>query len=182
MIFLVVFSTYLAQGLSSNFLQNERGLSYQDIGLLGSIGSLGSTILAFSLGFLHTRRGYIAAQAAVLVFTFAIWFGTGMPWYLVGYFFMGGYRVCRSLSMALSRPIIHTGQMGIAYGFVETVASFAVFLAPTIAGLIYTAQPVLMYPVSAIFIVVAIGVSIRYLRSYRFSPDEVLITPERSMD
>ena len=150
--------------------------------MLGSIGSLGSTVLAFSLGFLHTRRGYIVAQAAVFIFTFALWIGMDLPWFMIGYFFMGGYRVCRSLSMALSRPIIHTGQMGIAYGFVETVASLAVFLAPTLAGVLYSIQPGLMYPVSAVFILIAIGVSMRYLRNYQFAQDEVMITPERSLD
>lgn len=182
MIFLVVFSTYLPQGLSSNFLQNERGLSFTTIGLLGSIGSLGNTLLAFSLGLLHTRRGYIVAQVAVLVFTLTMWLGTGLPWFMVGYFFLGGYKVCRSLSMALTRPIIHGGQMGIAYGFVETVSSTAIFLAPTLAGLLYHFNPVLMYPVSGLLIVAGLVVSGRYLRHYKFTPDEVLITPERGVD
>jgi MFS family permease len=181
-IFLVVFSTYLPQGLSSNFLQNVKGLSFTTIGLLGSVGSLGNAILAFSMGLFHTKRGYIAAQIAVFVFAISLWLGNQLPWYIVGYFFLGGYKVCRSLSMALSRPIINESQMGMAYGFVETVASTAVFLAPTIAGVLYQANPIIMYPISAGMIILSILVSIRYLRYYKMTPDEIMITPERVVE
>lgn len=181
-IFLVVFSSYLPQGLSSNFLQNERGLSIATIGLLGSIGSLGNALMGFSLGMLHTRRGYILAQIAVLGFSLALWLGTGLPWMIIGYFMLGGYKVCRSLSMALTRPIVPESQMGAAYGYVETVASLAIFLAPTAAGFLYSHNPVLMYPISAVLIVFSLGVSVWYLRSYHFTPDEVMMTPERGVD
>ncbi len=182
MIFLVVFSTYLPQGLSSNYLQNEQGLSFSTIGMLGSIGCLGNALLSVSLGRLHTRRGYIVAQSAVLAFSLLLWLGVGLPWFMLGYFLLGGYKVCRSLSMAIARPIIRDSQMGMAYGFVETVSSSAVFLAPTLAGLLYAFNPVLMYPASAVLIVSAILVSMRYLRQYRYEPDEVMITPERGID
>jgi MFS family permease len=181
-IFIVVFSTYLPQGLSSNFLQNERGLSIATIGLLGSIGSLGNALLGFSLGMLHTRRGYIFGQIAVLAFAVSLWLGAHLPWIMLGYFLLGGYKVCRSLSMALTRPIVPERQMGAAYGFVETVSSLAIFFAPAIAGLLYQSNPVVMYPISAALIVVGLGVSIWYLRSYHFTPDEVMMTPERGID
>jgi MFS family permease len=181
-IFVVVFSTYLPQGLSSNFLQNQRGLSIATIGLLGSIGSLGNALMGFSLGMLHTRRGYILSQIAVLVFSLSLWLFTGLPWIMIGYFMLGGYKVCRSLSMALTRPIVPESRMGAAYGFVETVSSLAIFFAPTVAGLLYRANPVLMYPISAVLIVAALGVSIWYLRSYHLTHDEVMMTPERGVD
>lgn len=181
-IFLVVFSTYLPQGLSSNFLQNERRLSIATIGLLGSIGSLGNALMGFSLGMLHTRRGYILSQIAVLIFSLSLWLFAGLPWIMLGYFMLGGYKVCRSLSMALTRPIVPESRMGAAYGYVETVSSLAIFFAPTVAGLLYRANPVLMYPVSAVLIVAGLGVSIWYLRSYHLKNDEVMMTPERGVD
>ena len=45
-IFLAMFVMYLPQPLTPRFLQNERGLSLENIGLLGSIGSLGNAVLA----------------------------------------------------------------------------------------------------------------------------------------
>jgi MFS family permease len=181
-VFLVVFATYLPQSLSSNYLQNERGLSYTIIGLLGSIGSLGNTLLALSLGLLHSKRGYIVAQIAVLIFCMSLWWGNHLPWFFIGYFFLGGYKVCRSLSLALTRPIIHESQMGTAYGFMETVASTAIILAPVLAGVLYQVDPVLMYPVSAVLVVVSIFVSILYLRNYNSSPQESVPLPEPGQD
>ena len=49
-IFLAMFVMYLPQPLTPRFLQNERGLSLESIGLLGSIGNLGNTLLALALG------------------------------------------------------------------------------------------------------------------------------------
>ena len=49
-IFFAIFATYLPQPLAPNFLQNVRGLSLSTIGILGSIGCLGNSILVFALG------------------------------------------------------------------------------------------------------------------------------------
>jgi MFS family permease len=181
-VFLVVFATYLPQSLSSNFLQNERSLSFVTIGILGSVGSLGNTLLALSIGLLHSKRGYLIAQVAVLIFCLSLWLGNHLPWFIIGYFFLGGYKVCRSLSLALTRPIIHESQMGTAYGFMETVASTAIILAPPLAGVLYQIDPVLMYPVSAALVLVSIFVSVLYLRSYNSSPKESVPIPETSPD
>jgi MFS family permease len=179
-VFLVVFATYLPQSLSSNYLQNERSLSFVTIGILGSVGSLGNTLLALSIGLLHSKRGYLIAQVAVLIFCLSLWLGNHLPWFIIGYFFLGGYKVCRSLSLALTRPIIHESQMGTAYGFMETVASTAIILAPVLAGVLYQVQPVLMYPVSAALVVISIFVSVLYLRNYNGSSQEPVPIPDTS--
>jgi hypothetical protein len=38
--------------------------------------------------------------------------------------------------------------MGLAYGVAETFSSGAIMLAPLLAGVLYTRQPLLVYPVS----------------------------------
>ncbi len=149
LIFLAMFVMYLPQPLAPRFLQNERGLSLESIGLLGSIGSLGNAVLALGLGQLAARNGFLLAQVSVAAFSLLLWKGTGLGWYALGYFLLGGYRSTRSLIYAQVRPLIHPAQMGLAYGVAETFSALAVMLAPLLAGVLYTQDPGRVYWVSA---------------------------------
>ena len=155
-IFLAMFVMYLPQPLTPRFLQNERGLSLESIGLLGSVGSLGNSLLALVLGQFAARTGFLLAQVSVAAFSLLLWKGLGLPWYVLGYFLLGGYRSARSLIFAQIRPLIHPAQMGLAYGVAETFNSLAIMLAPLLAGVLYTRAPVLVYPVSVGLIVVTL--------------------------
>jgi predicted MFS family arabinose efflux permease len=158
-IFLSMFVMYLPQPLAPNFLQNERGLSLQSIGLLGSVGGLGNTALALLLGQFAARTGFLLAQVSVAAFSLLLWKGSGLGWYALGFFLLGGYRSVRSLIYAQVRPLIHPAQMGLAYGVAETSSSLAVMLAPLLAGVLYTRQPALVYPVSLGMIGVMVVIS-----------------------
>jgi hypothetical protein len=161
-----MFSLYLPQPLTPKFLQEVRGLSLGSIGLLGSAASLGNAVLNLCLGLFLARTGFLLAQVAVAIFCLLLWKGTGMPWYVVGYFLLGGYRACRALIYAQIRPLIHKAQMGLAYGLAETFISFSAMLSPLLAGILYTRNPVIVYPVS----LVLVGVS--FILSVAFSPRE----------
>jgi MFS family permease len=145
--FLVIFVMYLPQPLAPRFLQNERGLSLENIGLLGSVGSLGNAVLALAVGQFAARTGFLLAQLSVAAFSVLLWQGTGLGWYALGYFLLGGYRSARSLIYAQIRPLIHPARMGMAYGVAETFNSLAVMLAPLLAGVLYTRAVELVYPV-----------------------------------
>ena len=159
LIFLAMFVMYLPQPLTPRFLQNERGLSLESIGLLGSIGNLGNTLLALVLGQIAARSGFLLAQVSVAAFSLLLWKGTGLGWYALGYFLLGGFRSARSLIYAQVRPLIHPAQMGLAYGVAETSSAMAVMLAPLLAGLLYTQEPGRVYWVSAGLIAVMVVVS-----------------------
>ncbi len=88
-----------------------------------------------------------------------LWKGTGLAWYAVGFFILGGYRSARSLIFAQVRPLIHSAQMGLAYGVAETLNSLAIMLAPLLAGVLYTQEPGKVYWVSAGLIGVMVIVS-----------------------
>ncbi len=178
-LFFTMLSTYLPQPLTSNFMQDYRHLTLSQIGTLGSIGSLGNAFLAIVLGTINARVGFLAGQLAVLLASVIIWKGTGLPWYMLGYFFLGGFRVCKSLSMALARPLIHVSQMGIAYGFIETVSSIAIIIAPPIAGLIYQYQPEMIFMVAGVTITIIFLGSLKLIPGEIISTDEIMITPER---
>lgn len=157
--FVAMFVMYLPQPLTPKFLQGERQLSLESIGLLGSVGGLGNTLLALALGQLSARTGFLLAQVSVGLFALLIWKGSGVPWYSLGYFLLGGYRACRYLIFAQVRQLIHSAQMGLAYGVAETFNSLTVVLAPLLAGVLYTRDPQLVYPVSMVLVLVALLVS-----------------------
>lgn len=162
-IFLAGFSMYLAQPLSSNYLQNQQHLTLESIGILGSISGLGIVVLNLGLGNLKAHIGYLLGQLAVAIFTLILWRGTSFPWFCLGYFLIGGYRFARSLATAQTRNLVHQSRMGLAYGITETVGSSAIILAPPVAGFLYEINPPLMYIVGFCLIIISILVSARFI-------------------
>jgi MFS family permease len=147
-VFLAVFATYLAQPLSNNFLQQVHGLTFSQIGRLGSVIALGMVVFSLCLGHLEARRGFVLAQACVGAFTLLVSRGTGLPWFAAGYFMLGGFRTVRALSAAQTRDMVRQSRMGLAYGLVETVSGLALMLASPLAGFLFKQDPRLMYTVS----------------------------------
>jgi MFS family permease len=162
-IFLAGFSMYLAQPLSSNYLQNQQQLTLESIGILGSISGLGIVALNLGLGNLKAHIGYLLGQLAVAIFALILWRGTSFPWFCLGYFLLGGYRFARSLATAQTRYLVHQSRMGLAYGITETVGSSAIILAPPVAGFLYEINPQLMYIVGFCLIIISILVSARLI-------------------
>lgn len=154
--FLVVFAAYLPQPLSPNFLQNERGLDLSQIGLLYSVTSVGIVVFNLGLGRLATRTGFIAGQVAVVLFTIILWKGESLPWYVLAYFLLGGFRATRAIASAQVRTLIQPSMMGLAYGLVETVTGIATILAPVLAGFLYGLNPEWMYILGAGLILLGI--------------------------
>lgn len=154
--FFVMFAMYLPQPLSPNFLQNERGIALSQMGLIGSLGSLGNVAFNLALGYLNTSLGFVLGQVCVALFALSLWKGTGQPWYMLGYFLLGGFRAARMLAMAQVRVLIYQAQMGLAYGITEAGNSAALILAPLLAGYLYDRDPASIYPLS--LLLVAIGV------------------------
>jgi len=147
-ILLVMAVTYLPQPLTARFLESERLVSISRIGLLGSINGFGNAVFNLFLGQFSARLGLVLVQICVAVFSLLIWQGSGLGWYAIGYFMLGGFRTARAFYLSAVRALIHPAQMGLAYGIAETFNSMAVILAPLLAGLLYTRQPELVYTVS----------------------------------
>lgn len=162
MVFLAMFATYLPQPLSPNFLQNQRSLSLGQIGQLYSVSSIGVVVLNLGLGQLPARIGFMLGQGAVGLFSVLLWRGTGLPWYMVGYFLLGGYKTARSLATAQMRELIHEARMGLSYGVTETVSSTAMILAPILAGYLYERNPIWMYTAGAGLVLASILVNVLF--------------------
>jgi len=174
--FITMFALYLPQPLTPNFLQNERQLNLQQIGLVGTFGSLGTVFTMFLLGHLNAPLAFLIGQPLVALFALLIWRGTGLPFYAIGYFFVSGYRLCRSMVLALARPFIHPSETGLAFGTLETANAVAVILAPILAGILYQRWPVLVYIVSLGLIGLTMVANIGFLpvlsRTPKYMPHE----------
>jgi MFS family permease len=149
---LTIFAIYLPQPFTPSFLQNQQSLSLSTIGIFGAIGSLGNAVAMLTLGNLRAFTAFIIGQAWVLLFSI-IYFTADLPaWFGLGYFFIGGYRLCRAMVLAIAREFIHPRQTGLAYGMVETMNAVAVIIAPALAGYLYSQDPYSIYRVSLVLI------------------------------
>ena len=131
--------------------------------MLGSISSLGIVVLNLVLGNLNPYTGYLLGQLSVALYTLILWRSTGFPWFCVGYFLVGGYRISRSLATALTKNLVHQSRMGLAYGMTETVGSSAIILASAVAGFLYQIKPSLMYIVGFCLIIISMLLSARFI-------------------
>ncbi len=166
-----IFAMYLAQPLTPNFLEGVRGLSLSETGLIFTAGALGNSIMAILLSRIHPRRGFLIAQALVILFALFIWRGTSLPVYVAGYFLLGGFRAGRPMALAQARELVHDSQMGVTYGIMETVSAVIFILTPPLAGILFERDPMIIYPLSIGLIIVSIAVS------YFFSPRRVPSAP-----
>jgi MFS family permease len=162
-----IFSMYLSQPLTPNFLEGVRGLSLSQAGIIFTAGALGNSLMAFLFSRVNPRRGFLFAQALVILFAFFIWRGTSLPVYVLGYFLLGGFRAGRPMIMAQARELVHDSQMGISYGVMETINAVIFVLTPPLAGILFERDPMILYPLSIGLIAVSIVIS------YLFSPRKV---------
>lgn len=147
--FFILLALALPQPFSSKFLQEIRGLSLAQIGLLGSIGGLGNTVLNWLLGRIaNIRLGFMLGQVTVGLFALILWQFSALPMLALAYFLFGGSRAARTLYMAQIRPLVHPAQLGLAYGIAETVGSLVVAISPLLAGLLYEWNPSSIYPLA----------------------------------
>jgi MFS family permease len=162
-----IFSMYLAQPLTPNFLEGVRGLSLSEAGIIFTAGALGNSLMAMTFSRIEPRRGFLLAQFLVTLFALLIWKGTSLPVYALGYFLLGGFRAGRPMVMAQARELVHDSQMGLTYGTMETINAIIFILTPPLAGILFERDPMILYPLGIGLIVVSI------LVSYLFSPRKV---------
>lgn len=162
-----IFSTYLAQPLTPNFLNSVRGLSLSNTGIIFTAGALGNSLMAMFFSRVEPRRGFIVTQMLVILFAVFIWKGTALPIFALGYFLLGGFRAGRPLAQAQARELVHDSQMGLTYGIMETISSVIFILTPPFAGILFEYSPTIVYPLAIGLIVVSI------FMTYQFAPRKV---------
>jgi len=167
-----IFAMYLAVPLTPNFLTGVRGLSLSQTGVIFAVWSLGNSLMAVLFSRAEPRKGFLLAQALVILFAFLIWKGTTMSVFALGFFLLGGFRAGRPLMMAQARELVHVSQMGVMYGTMETISAVIFIVTPPLAGYLYERDPMMIYPLAIGLIVVSIVVS------YFFMPhkEQVAVT------
>jgi hypothetical protein len=159
----VVFFTLIAirapQELTSLYLQNVQRISIQHIGTMGTIASLGTAILMVSLGNLRVSTGMLIGQLLLAAFALLMWRGQSTLAFFVGYFFVGGSQLYRSMALAFSRSLVKVGDTGLAYGLVETGNALAVVVAPLAAGYLYAYRPEAVYIASLGALALTVGLN-----------------------
>jgi MFS family permease len=148
LIMLTMFALYLPQPLTPNYLQNVHGFSLKTIGQFGSIGSLGNALLMLGLGHLSAPAGFLIGQALVGLFALAMWRGDAAPVFFLGYFFIGGFRLARSMALAYTRSLVKINEIGLAFGLVESGNAASTIIAPVVAGFLYARNPQMIYVVT----------------------------------
>lgn len=161
------FSMHLAQPLTPNYLEDVRGITLGNTGLIFSMGALGNAVLAVTLSRLNPRGGFLIAQALVILFALCLWWGTSLPVFALGYFLLGGFRAARPLFMAQARELVPASQMGLTYGTIEMVNAMIFIITPVVAGYLFKPDPTLVYQIGIMLIALSIVVS------YIFSPRKV---------
>ena len=63
--------------------------------------------MAIAFSRVNPRRGFLFAQALVILFALFIWKGTSLPVFALGYFLLGGFRAGRPMAMAQARELVH---------------------------------------------------------------------------
>jgi len=174
--FLTIFALYLPQPLTPNYLQNVQGFSISTIGQLGAMGSFGNAAIMLLLGHLKAPVGFLAGQALVGMFALLMWRSESLPLFFAGYFFIGGYRLCRSMALAFARSLVKVHETGFAFGLVETGNAVSAIVAPLAAGLLYDQDPQSVYAASLAAVSVMLLVNTIMLRS-RFFKDRKVLSP-----
>lgn len=155
-IFLTIIALSTPQQLTSVYLREVHHLSLQQIGMTGTFAGIGTAVILFALGSMRAPVGMIAGQLIIGLFSVFMWRGQNAAVFYTGYLFIGGYRLYRSMAMAVVRPLVKASDVGLAYGLVETGNALAVILAPLAAGFLYDYKPESVYTVSLIALVVTI--------------------------
>lgn len=155
-----VFAMYLAQPLTPNFVNDVRGFSLSNVGIMFTMGALGNALLAILLSRFNPYIGYVLGQVLVAAFAFLMWRGTSLPLLALGYFLLGGFRAARPLAMAQARELVHESQMGLTYGVMETVSAVIFILTPPLAGFMYKIDPALIYRFSLGLLAVSVFISL----------------------
>jgi MFS family permease len=170
LIFLTMFALYLPQPLTSNYLQNQQGFSLRTIGELGAMGSLGNALIMLSLGHLSAPVGMLIGQALVGLFALIMWQSQSLPLFFGGYFFIGGYRLCRTMALAFARSLVKPNEVGFAYGLVETGNAISAIAAPLVAGFLYNRDPQSVYVASLVAIGLMLVVNLIRFRKQQTGP------------
>ncbi|PWH15866.1 MAG: hypothetical protein DDG59_10785 [Anaerolineae bacterium] len=163
LIALTIFATYLPQPLSPNYLQNQKLLPLSSIGVLFFINGAGIVTFNLLLGSFTPFLGILSGQILTMAFCLLLTNTTSMPAFAIAFFILGSYRAAHTVSVAQMRNYVQPENMGLAYGFAESVFALAMILASFFAGYLYEDNPVRMYSLSIHLTLITMGLTLGFI-------------------
>jgi DHA1 family multidrug resistance protein-like MFS transporter len=156
LIFVAMVPMQLGVPFLPNYMVDVRHLRVEDIGLLGSVNSLGVVLVSVTLGHRAPRRGFMIGQMLMSLSMMLVLFTTGAAWFGLAYFCQAGWNLARSMTTAQVGRVIEKQEIGLAYGVTETMAVAAVIIASQVAGLLYARSAALPFQVSLVLVGLAL--------------------------
>ncbi|MBN1317448.1 MAG: MFS transporter [Anaerolineales bacterium] len=156
------FTLYLGYPMASIFLKANWGLNLSQIGLLGSIASLGEVILALSLGNFHPRKSLVFVLLAGTVYLVVILYTGSMVWLAVAFFLRVGVSISRQFVDAMSSHVVSPPQYGLAFAINSTAGRIATVVASGAAGWLYSIRAGLVFQIG-LFLIPIVLVLIQFL-------------------
>ena len=127
------------------------------------------------LGQLKPDLVYLIGQLCMVVASALFFKCDGLVWFGAAYFLSTGSRLIGTISPAVIQPMVHEGQIGLAFGILEAGRNLALMSAPLLAGWLYSIQPSLVYPVAIVAGLLMTVIFNRFYRVQRFTaPEEAL--------
>ena len=141
-VIMVGFSAVLiGQPLSSQYLEDVRGLSNTIIGALGSVNALGTAFFSVALGRMTALRGFYVNLLLVMV-AFALFMISGAwPVIVAAMFLLGAHYTTRPFAASVVSERVSEHHHGMAYALVEMLAGLATVVGTNAAGVLYGGNP-----------------------------------------
>ncbi|MCI0711534.1 MAG: MFS transporter [Chloroflexi bacterium] len=131
-------ATILGFSFVSKLFQDSYGFSNGQIGLLMSILAFGSFVWNIWLGDRQPWQSFIASAglsgvAFLLIISTDNWFLLALACLI-----LGGWEVMRPIATGIVSEYVPPEQQGVAFGAVNTLHGVGLFIAPGVAGLLYS--------------------------------------------
>jgi predicted MFS family arabinose efflux permease len=159
--FLLFFAIELGQVMVPNLLQDSQGYSLQQIGLLGSLGSLGTILISTTLGKLAPeRKTPLFVAQAVMIAALMLWLGSTIPFMIAFAYLIHGRKWLAQpfLDGRLSRTLTPQ-DLNLGYSFREIAKRLGFNIAPILAGFLYAITPGLPMIIGVLALMATMGLT-----------------------
>jgi predicted MFS family arabinose efflux permease len=126
--------------LLPNFLEETRGFSQSMIGLLFSVGFVGTFMFNILLVHVRPRTGFLALLLTPWLAMVLLLLLIGQIWAWLAFFFLGGVTAMWIVKAACTGRVVREEMQGLAFGLVESLGFVAISVASGLAGLLYAAS------------------------------------------
>jgi predicted MFS family arabinose efflux permease len=126
--------------LIPNYLEEVRGFTRSEIGILYSILGLGTVIANMIAGRVHRRWNYPLMLSILWLALFGVWQGRAFPMAGMAFLGMGALWSARALSLPGIASTVKPGQRGLAFGAMDTLIAVALAGASQLAGVLYSSS------------------------------------------